>query len=206
MSIAFQMQSSWRAIVLLWKQLGATGAFAVVIDLLYRQGRGEPWNGQGRPEDTKEKLSRKQCGPAVVLYRTLASRLGNERALELTGRIVLDASILFLKSIVPIMEPEALRAMSEDARRQYIMKIADRFFNADTDKIELTDDAFRYKICRCRFPELMDAVGHPELAPLFCRGDQVFFDEHQPHVEFFRPVTLAQDRQPCDFNFRLKTP
>lgn len=204
MKASVQLKSSWRAVVLLWGMLGPADALRAIFGLVRRQLAGEPWRGLPLPQDEKEKLSRKQAGPAVLLYRALEARHGAQRALEVTGTVVLEGSLLFLASVVPRIDPDRIRALSQEARRAFVLGIADRFFNADVADVELTEDSFRYRIGRCRFPELMKAVGHPELAPLFCEGDQVFFDRHQPDIAFTRPVTLSRDNEPCDFNFNLR--
>ena len=62
-----------------------------------------------------------------------------------------------------------------------------------------------WTIRRCRFVELLDAIGEREMATLFCEGDKVFFDTRQPDVRLERPETLAGGGGCCDFKFYFKS-
>lgn len=202
--LSLKIKTSLRAFSTLWNLLGRMTTLSVLAGMTKRQIAGEPWKHLPPPVDEKERASRKQAGPAILLYRTLESRFGQEHAMKITGKIILDGSLKFLASRVPLIKPDILQKMQENDQRKFLEDITGRFFNADTDDIEITDSSFRYRITRCRFPELLDAVGHKELAPLFCAGDKVFFENSQPFIEFHRPVTLAENNKPCDFRFAIR--
>jgi hypothetical protein len=204
MPLSFQLHSAKIVLSILAKNIGVKACAGVLFDMARRAVLGEPWKGQARPQDTKERFSREQSGPAVLLYRALLSKVSNDRAIEITGEIIMEASILFLRAQIPVMQPNLLSTMSEKEREKYILNIADQFYNADLGRVEFTEDSFSYEIVRCRFPELMKTVGHPELAPLFCAGDAVFFDREQPHIDFSRTHTLSADAKPCDFSFQIR--
>ncbi len=201
LSCAFQIRSSLSGLGILLQKLGVANAMRVAADMSFRQLKGEPFKGMPGPEDGKEALSRRQAAPAIVLYRALKRVVGSERALDVSREIIIDASVIFLKEQVPVIEKKQVLKMNPEDRLRYAKSIADKFFNADAEGIEISDEFFRYRIARCRFPELMRRVGHEELAPLFCAGDLIFFSERQPDIRLERSTTLAKDAKPCDFNF-----
>lgn len=204
--LPLKIKTSASALSIMWSLLGRMTTMTVLIDMARRQLVGEPWKGMPPAEDEKERASREQAGQAVLLYRALKRRYGRDHALKVTGKIILDGSLIFLQSRVPLIKPDLLRKMDSDQQKDFLVNITDRFFNADAGSMEVTDSSFRYRITRCRFPELLAKAGHEELAPLFCAGDKVFFENSQPYIKFDRPVTLAENQEPCDFRFELSEP
>ncbi len=204
MNLSFKIKSSISALWLLLKSLGVFKTVRVLFFMAAKGLKGMPWKVLPPPEDKKEKLSREQAGPAVLLYRGLISCLPEEEAFALTAKIILESSVIFLETIIPLLTPDSISSMSKDEGLGYITNIADKFFNADMGRIDHDETSFSYQVTRCRFPELMEKVGHKELAPLFCQGDLLFFNEKQPHVTLARTVTLAKEGKPCDFHFKLK--
>ena len=80
----------------------------------------------------------------------------------------------------------------------------ERFFNATIRWEEVTADEVRFTVLRCRFPGLCEAAGVPELAPVFCEGDAVFFGQVEPDVELQRSQTIAGGAESCPFVLRLR--
>ncbi|MCB9479635.1 MAG: L-2-amino-thiazoline-4-carboxylic acid hydrolase [Deltaproteobacteria bacterium] len=206
LSVSFQIRSALLGLSILRRRLGWGRMLGTAANLTWRQMRGEPWRGLPKPEDDKERLSRQQSGPAVLLYRALCRQVGREQALEITREVVIDATQIFLREQIPVLDPDELLRWEEPKRLAFLRGLTDRFFNADTANHRVGDNRVSFFVTRCRFPELMLAVGHPELAPLYCEGDGIFFEREQPRVRFLRTRTLAADQESCDFSFEPVSP
>lgn len=187
----------------LWNRLGV-GCAGVLAGVVRDRIAGEPWTSLGPAADAGEVLSRRQIGPAVLLERRLRPVTGNERAREITAGIVQAASIDFLRRNIPVLNRKRILGMTDAERSRYLDSIQRKFFNADASLTIRGDEALDLSITRCRFVELLDAIGERDMAPLFCEGDRVFFDRCQPEVELTRPETLACGGGKCDFRFQWK--
>jgi hypothetical protein len=189
------------AVKKLWSELGPLHTLRVLADVAVSQAQGEPWRGLGKPADRKEALSRRQLGAAVLLERALRKITTPDTARELVSHIVLTASIDFLERNVPVLRKDKILSMNDTSRDRYLQRIQNKFFNADADMRLDGEDKLYMTIRRCRFVELLDAIGERDMAPLFCEGDRVFFDEHQPDITLERPQTLSCGGAICDFQF-----
>ena len=188
----------------LLRELGFAGMIGVFARVGAAQAAGEPWKKLGAPADKQEALSRRQLGSAVLLDRALRKNAGRERARKIVAGIVLEASVDFLGRNVPVLNRASILSMSEAERKRFLSGINAKFFNADAGMEMRGEECLLWTISRCRFVELLDAIGERDMAPVFCEGDRVFFDEHQPDVRLERPCTLASGGSCCDFRFFFK--
>lgn len=78
--------------------------------------------------------------------------------------------------------------------------LLDRFLSAAGRPVR-TDEEVSFDVERCRFVELLGAVGEPQLAPLLCEADELFFDGRRRLVRLRRTGTLAQGAARCDLRF-----
>lgn len=188
----------------LLSELGLLKTATVFLDLARASTRGEPFGGLGPPVDEQDELSRRQLASAVLLYRALKDNLDQDQALALTGKIIEDASVDFLRLNVPVLRKKALLDMPGPERDAMFKSVGAKFFNADAN-IRMVDNKIVYfSVHRCRFVELLRRVGEPEMAVLFCKGDFRFFNEHQPDIALHRPQELSTGGAYCDFQFHLK--
>ncbi|XP_024371208.1 uncharacterized protein [Physcomitrium patens] len=66
-------------------------------------------------------------------------------------------------------------------------------------------DFHRARVRRCLYHSVFTAEGNPQLTPIFCALDSMWFDQLKPQkhgVEFRRPTTLAGGNAACDFVLR----
>ena len=107
---------------------------------------------------------------------------------------VLAGAVPFLDAMLPPMD--------EDAMRQLAPRLAESFFNAEGHGEPTSDGGFAFDVRRCRFVELLGAVGAPHLGPLFCEADNVFFDGKRRRLVLHRSQTIAGGAANCDFRFK----
>lgn len=189
------------AVKRLARELGPVDAARAFALVAVWQARGEPWRALGAPADRRDALSRRQIGSAVLLERALRKVADPQTARALVSDIALRASIDFLGRSVPVLKRDKILSLAQADRERYLRRIQAKFFNADAD-MRLEGEARLFMtVRRCRFVELLDAIGERDMAPLFCEGDRIFFDRHQPGVALERPETLACGGAVCDFQF-----
>jgi predicted ArsR family transcriptional regulator len=194
------------ALDILRDELGLVQAIQVGAQVQLRSALGEPFSELEAPSSRDEALSRQQIGPAIVLYRTLRKQIGQQEALEIVERVVIEGAVLFLSETMGRLERDALLEMDDDRRESFVRTKGKKFFNATLRWEEISEDEVYFTVTHCMFPDLCEAVGVPELAPLFCKGDFEFFGGVESDVRLERPHTIAQGADTCPFHIYLDEP
>jgi len=184
------------ALRILWRHLGLVQALKVGIRITRRADRGEPFTDLPPAEGFSEVGSRAQAGPAILLYEELL-RLGRTDAMEITSECVSEGAILFLGMSIGRIDREVMASLNEEAQQTWLEQTSRRFPNATLTWDEVGPERVRFTVSRCRLHTLTVEVGHPELAPLFCRGDAAFFSGEGVRLD--RPGTLAEGAESCPF-------
>jgi len=178
------------------RELGVAKTARVLGHMVFARARGEPFGVLGPPVDERDRLSRAQARDLVLLDRAAARVADPDTALRVARKATLVGGTAFLDRMIPPL-PEGRAA--EAARQR-----ADRFFNAEGEARSRGDDAFSFTVTRCRFVELLGAVGSPHLAPLFCEVDAHYFSRSDQPVQLRRTKTLATGGDACDFEFTAR--
>lgn len=198
--------TAWRmkvaAIGVLRKHLGAMATARAVFRYMVLSNR-DLWEGFPAAESPKEKQSRQQIQEAVVMYRALQEIVPG-KALEVTRELVHVAAIEFLKGMVPALDRATIDAMDHGQREALMKETIDSFPNSTWELVDSSKTRFHFRISRCRFPELLVDLGHPELSTAFCTGDLEYFQVHQEEIELSRPGTIGAGDECCDFIFTLQ--
>jgi hypothetical protein len=134
---------AWRK---LRRALPVQQALAVLWDVMRMQVRGEPFSHLGHPEDERDRLSRRQIGPAILLYRSLRMRVDPDQALALTREVVLSSGVVFLEALLADVDPREA-APTEDPKRK-LESLAERFFNAEGELVLLGERSASFDVCR----------------------------------------------------------
>ncbi|MBW7885953.1 MAG: L-2-amino-thiazoline-4-carboxylic acid hydrolase, partial [Caldilineaceae bacterium] len=73
--------------------------------------------------------------------------------------------------------------------------------------VHQSDDAFSFNVTRCRYAELYQALGIPELgAVMSCNRDWSLIQGFNPDIELERMQTIMQGAPYCDFRYRRRQP
>lgn len=201
---AVELRSGASAARRLARSLGRRRAAAILAEVGAAQLRRQPFAHLDRPADRREALSRRQCAPAILLFRALRKRLGEARALELTGEIVLDGTVHFLRYAIGPLHRHELMRLEPAEREAFVRRLGERFFNATIRWDEIGAERLRMTVTRCLFPVLCRLGGAPQVARLLCHGDAVYFGEVLGTVELIRPYTQAEGARDCPFELRWK--
>lgn len=197
----FKIKSSVAAFGLLRQRLGWRSAFAVGMRTLWCLQRGDPWRAIPASTSKREADSREQAGAAIVLYRVLNFRMGQEKALALMREIIIAGALIFLRSTIPPFNRQDYNQLSPSERQSALQNRIQRFPNVTLGNIQSSSEEFSFEVNHCAFVELTQRTGHPELALLFCAADRRYFEQNVPDIQFKRPQTLAENKQPCQFQF-----
>jgi hypothetical protein len=69
--------------------------------------------------------------------------------------------------------------------------------------LALNDERYDFNVMRCRYAELYNALGIPELGALLsCNRDGAFIEGFNTDIELTRTQTIMQGAPYCDFRYR----
>ncbi len=194
------------AVKVLKNRLDIKGIIHILPKLSARQKKGEPWDKMPPATEIKDIESRKLIGDAILLYRELLLITSPYKAQDTVREVITESAITQLNCLIPSLTKERIKSMNTSQRKETLCEIINRFPNSDWEITKAGENDFSFCIERCRLVELITAAGHPELKDAFCTGDALYFDRHQPEIDFSREHTIGAGDDFCDFNFRLKQP
>ena len=72
--------------------------------------------------------------------------------------------------------------------------------------LEQSEQAFSFNVTRCRYAEMYQALGIPELGALLsCNRDAALIQGFNLQVELTRTQTILQGAPSCDFRYVFKS-
>lgn len=163
--------------------------------------RGEPFRRLPPPSSLREKLSRRQLGPLVLLVRAVRKRAGGEVAMRVGRAVARHGAMAFLERMVPDHDASTLASRP----REIAEDLLGRFFNAE-GQVRVAGQTASIDVHACQFVRLLTEIGEADLAPLMCEADLAFFDGKRRAIRLERSRTLAEGASCCDFVFRLQPP
>ena len=175
----------------------------VGVMIAYRETLGHPFRTLSPTKDRRQRESRKQLGPAVLLYQHLSKSRSRPLALEITARVIEASGHAFLSSVMGTLDPRALLEMEEIERSDYLRPKLERIPNA-IFSLSFTDKEVRFTVTDCAFVSLCHQLKVPELAPLFCAVDDHFFGGVVSDIKLSRATTIASGGETCPFIFSFK--
>jgi len=194
----FEFRGALEAVGVLRREIGLPRTLRTLMALEYRHLRGEPWAGLPEAGTEKERISRRQMGQVVILYRLLKEQIGPSRALEVARKVVKSSAIEFLSHVLPALHRKDYEGLSAEDRAAKAAELSQRIANAEADVEVVGLERVDFTVRKCWFVELSRQAEAPELAGLFCAGDEGFFETRQPEIRFTRTLTLAQNQGCCD--------
>jgi predicted hydrocarbon binding protein len=197
------MQGAERqAIGVVWTVLREELSFAQAVASLFEvqlgKMRGEPFRSLERPTSIRDRLSRAQVGPLVLLVRAVRKRRGAEAAMRVGRAVAREGALGFLERMVPNHDAQTLA----ERPREIAEDLLGRFFNAE-GVVRVEGDTASIDVQRCHFVRLLEAIDESDIAPLMCEADLSFFDGKRRAIRLHRTQTLAEGASHCDFVFRL---
>jgi hypothetical protein len=196
-----KFQQDWLGAQVLFGELGIRVTLGLLPELKRRERQGAPWMGLGEPSSEAEKWSREQIGPAIALYQVLRDReVANP--LDVIRKVILGSTVPWMKWAIGTISPVHYRAMTPGERLAWIEGKTSGFFNMELTDLAAHEEGASFRVVKCFFPGLCAQAGVPEMAPLFCEVDAMYFGGVQKGIELDRKETLAQGGTHCGFAFR----
>jgi hypothetical protein len=189
-----ELAAAGAAVPELWHRLGVLRTARLLCRLCLWKALAEPFRGLGPPADERERLSRRQCADLVLLDRALREVIDPATALQVCSAVTRAGAMAFLERMIPPLAGGEMAALAAG--------IARLFFNVEGEAHPSGASSFVFEVRRCRFVELLAAVGAPHLAPLLCEVDEVFFASGRRPIRLTRTQTLARGGHYCDFHFQ----
>lgn len=189
------------------RQHGLVKALEIIGQLKWRLFLKNPFQkiNKAAPPNSKALLSQVQMAPLLVMYDLLKEKGYEEDVIlrqlqELSNEVATG----FLKFNIPVIQQNQYRNLAAAEKSKLLTKLTERFFNATADSELSPDDNFTFTVKHCYFAQYSKELNRPQLGPLFCQADKLFFEEYQKDIKFIRTVTLASDNKSCDFAFEWK--
>ena len=123
-------RTTWAALGILRRNLGLWTALRVGIAVERRVKAGEPFLSLPPAEDEKERGSREQLGPALVLFEELCGVVTSSEARRITADVVEIGAHIFLRQSIGVLDRSKLAAMDDAGRHAYVQARMSRFPNA----------------------------------------------------------------------------
>ena len=125
--------------------------------------------------DERERETRAELVPAVNLYDVLRERIDDERAYQVARRVILNSSLLHLRSIYPDFKGRNFLGLAQGDAGRAEARLGADFAFADTRVIEMTPEKASFDVVHCRIPATLSMVGASRLASIFCEVDFIYF-------------------------------
>ena len=189
------------ALSVMLRELGLLETLKLGVSVAMMSVTRDPFKSLGATSEPAELESRAQLRPAVLTYRHLLTRREPQEALRVTEQVVLASGRAFLRVVLSGLDlPELLASpRREELLRARLQRIPNATFT-----LRFEGDQLHFTVSACRFVQLCQAAGHPELTPLFCSVDDAFFGHDLKGVSLSRETTLAHGGGCCPFVFSLQ--
>ncbi len=145
-------------------------------------------------------LTRREIEARIVapLLDALADEFGRERVLEIARQTITRIAREQGEQLVENMGGNSL---SHFATSLESWKKGDAL---EIEILEQDDERFDFNVTRCRYAELYQVLGLPDLGVLLsCNRDYALIAGFNPDVELIRTQTIMEGAPFCDFRFCL---
>lgn len=191
---------------LLFRHLGFRDSLRTLIAFARRMVREDPFADLGPAANRGEAFTRHQLAPLLLMDAVLREDLklpaGQVRLLleELVGA----TGTIFIGQAFGAISPARWRTMSNEQRVAAARAVFARFENSEGVPGDVGPDHFDFDVTYCHYAALTQRIGRPDLAPLFCHADSVYFGRPESSIRLERDETLARGDRRCGFRFRYE--
>jgi hypothetical protein len=192
------------AVKVLWRRLGMGRTLRVLLGFMLR-GLHRPFASLGPPASDRERFTRHQLKPVLILDDILQRDLGLETdpRMSILADVVGQSGAKFIDITLAPPTPARWRQMADAEKTGFVDRIMDKFLNAEAKRVDDTSAEVAFDVSRCHFVDLTRRLERTELAPLFCGADSVYFDQPDSPLRLVRDTTLASGGEACRFRFHL---
>ena len=134
------------------------------------------------------------------LIAALGDEFGRERVVEVVRRTIIDIA---RQQGAALAESAGGDTLAHFAASLEAWKVDDALH---IEVLEQSEQAFSFNVTRCRYAEMYQALGIPELGALLsCNRDAALIQGFNLQVELTRTQTILQGAPSCDFRYVFKS-
>jgi L-2-amino-thiazoline-4-carboxylic acid hydrolase len=134
------------------------------------------------------------------LLEKLSTEVDRERAWEIMREVIREIARQQGVQLANSVETNDLKHF---ARAQETWKKDNAI---QTEVLELTRKKFSFNVFRCRYAEMYQHLGIPELGKMLsCDRDYAFTEGYNPSIRLCRTQTIMEGADLCDFRYELQT-
>ena len=134
----------------------------------------------------------------IPLIEALSTRFGREEVLSVVRQTIVEIARqqgTQLAESCPINDLQAFASTLENWKKGGAM---------DIQVIEQNSHRFSFDVHRCRYAEMYQALGVPELGRLIsCSRDFALVEGFNPAIRLMRTQTILEGAVACDFRYEL---
>ena len=71
----------------------------------------------------------------------------------------------------------------------------------ETEWVEISGNVLAFNMTRCFYLDVLEGYGVPELTALYCKMDDLIYEDVSPYVKWDRKRTLGRGDECCDFRY-----
>jgi hypothetical protein len=145
-------------------------------------------------------LNRREIEARVLapLLEAMSNELGRERTFEMFRQVIQDIARQQGTQLAASLETNDLKHFA-DVQESWKKDNA-----IQTEILELNRKRFSFNVFRCRYAEMYQHLGIPELGKLLsCDRDFAFVQGYNPNISLCRTQTIMEGASICDFRYEL---
>jgi hypothetical protein len=135
----------------------------------------------------------------IPLIEALSAEFGRERVLEVVQQTIMEIA---RQQGANLAENHLTNDLASFARATEAWKKGDALV---MKVLEQSERCFSYDVHRCRYAEMYQDLGAPELGRLLsCSRDFALVEGFNPAIELSRTQTIMEGAETCDFRYHLE--
>ena len=143
--------------------------------------------------------------PGLALYQTLREENDDQDAVLAEVEVLFGAIVGQLRRLMPLLghlsDPFAGFRMA----LHWVVRLGFPSEGWEMEPVEDSDQCIAYNVHRCFYLDVLTAYGAPELTALYCKMDDLMYEELPPTIVWERTKTLGRGDDLCDFRWRRKS-
>jgi len=146
-------------------------------------------------------LNRREIEARILapLLTTLAAEFDRERVWEITRKVIKKVALQQGAQLANSVEKNDLEHFAE------IQETWKKDNAILTEVLELSKKKFSFNVFRCRYAEMYQHLGVPELGKMLsCDRDFALIEGYNPKIRLTRTQTIMEGADICDFCFEVQ--
>ncbi len=145
-------------------------------------------------------LNRREIEARILapLLQALGNEFDRQKVMEITRKVIQEAARQQGIQLANSVEKNDLEHFVE------IQETWKKDNAIQTEVLEITDKKFAFNVFRCRYADMYQHLGVPELGfMLSCERDYALIDGYNPNIHLTRTQTIMEGADLCDFCFEV---